>query len=68
MDNFLILKTQSSGEYELLDSGGGEKLEQYGEFILSRPDPQALWKKEKPDAEWKKVSAFFHVMRKMRSG
>ncbi len=59
MDNFLVLTTHPSGGYELLDSGEGEKLERYGEFILSRPDPQALWKKEKPDAEWKKVSAFF---------
>ncbi|MEW6617063.1 MAG: class I SAM-dependent methyltransferase [Patescibacteria group bacterium] len=59
MDNFLILKTESSGEYELLDSGEGEKLERYGEFILSRPDPQALWKKTKQEMEWKKASGIF---------
>jgi len=59
MDNFLILKTESSGEYELLDSGEGEKLERYGEFILSRPDPQALWKKTRQEMEWKKASGTF---------
>lgn len=59
MDNFLILKTVQSGEYELLDSGEGEKLERYGEFILSRPDPQALWKKTKQEMEWKKASGTF---------
>ncbi|MCC7004310.1 class I SAM-dependent methyltransferase [Candidatus Nomurabacteria bacterium] len=40
-----ILKTQKSKDYELIDSGNGEKLERYGEVILSRPDPQALWEK-----------------------
>ena len=29
--------------YELLDCGGGEKLERWGKQILVRPDPQAIW-------------------------
>ena len=29
--------------HALLDSGGGEKLERFGELVLRRPDPQALW-------------------------
>jgi 23S rRNA (cytosine1962-C5)-methyltransferase len=37
--------TQKQNDYELLDSGEGEKLERFGEIILARPDPQALWKK-----------------------
>ena len=28
-------------DYELLDCGGGEKLERWGKQILVRPDPQA---------------------------
>ena len=32
-------------EYELIDAGGGEKLERWGEFVLRRPDPQAIWPK-----------------------
>ncbi len=36
--------------YELLDSGEGEKLERFGEYILERPDPEALWRRERPDA------------------
>lgn len=59
MDNFLILKTVQSGDYELIDSGEGEKLERYGKFVLSRPDPQALWKKVKPQSEWKKADGIF---------
>lgn len=31
-------------EYELLDASCGEKLERWGNIILIRPDPQAIWK------------------------
>lgn len=30
-------------DYELLDAGGGNKLERWGDVTLLRPDPQALW-------------------------
>jgi 23S rRNA (cytosine1962-C5)-methyltransferase len=55
----MILTLESSKEYELLDSGEGEKLERFGDFILSRPDPQALWRKKLDQSEWKKASAVF---------
>ena len=45
--------------YELIDSGEGEKLERFGEFVMSRPDPQALWPKKLPETEWKKADAYF---------
>lgn len=48
----MILKTTKQKEYELLDSGGGQKLEKYGKYIMSRPDPEALWKKNLNDKEW----------------
>jgi 23S rRNA (cytosine1962-C5)-methyltransferase len=41
-------------EYELLDSGNFEKLERFGRFILSRPEPQAVWDKSLPEKEWEK--------------
>jgi 23S rRNA (cytosine1962-C5)-methyltransferase len=41
-------------DYELIDSGNFEKLERFGEFILIRPEPQALWKKSLEETEWKK--------------
>jgi len=56
----LILKTEASVDYELIDSGNGEKLERYGKYILRRPDPQALWKKSLPETEWKNADAFFY--------
>jgi 23S rRNA (cytosine1962-C5)-methyltransferase len=55
----LTLSSDLSGQdYELLDSGEGEKLERYGKFILSRPDPQALWPKADL-ALWAKADARF---------
>ena len=38
--------------YALLDSGDGEKLEEYGGQVLRRPDPQALWRPRLDPAEW----------------
>ncbi len=46
-------------DFELLDSGEGLKLERWGKFVLSRPDPQALWKKGDPSA-WKRAQASYH--------
>lgn len=43
-------------DYELIDTGGFEKLERFGKFILSRPEPQAIWDKSLPDSEWKKLA------------
>lgn len=54
-----ILTTPPSAGYELLDSGEGEKLERYGSFILSRPDPQALWRKNLSEKEWSAAHAQF---------
>ena len=42
-------------DYELIDSGDHEKLERFGRYILSRPEPQAVWSKSMSDTEWKKL-------------
>ncbi|MCP1382127.1 class I SAM-dependent methyltransferase [Runella salmonicolor] len=41
-------------DYELIDSGNFEKLERFGDYILARPEPQAIWDKSLSDADWKK--------------
>ena len=46
-------------DYALLDSGGGEKLERYGEVILRRPDPQALWRPRRDAGEWSRAHLAF---------
>ena len=42
--------------YELLDSGRGAKLERFGEYVLVRPEPKALWDKSMSDAEWNRLA------------
>lgn len=54
-----ILSISNSSDYELLDSGEGEKLERFGSVVLSRPDPQALWSKRLTASEWKKADGSF---------
>ncbi len=46
-------------DYELLDSGGGYRLERFGDYLLSRPDPAVLWKKTLPESVWQKADAVF---------
>lgn len=49
----------SANEYELLDSGNGQKLERFGKIILERPCAQAVWAPQKPDL-WKSATASFN--------
>lgn len=48
-------------EYELIDSGNGEKLERFGEQIVARPEPQAIWEKSLPKSEWEKLAAAYFI-------
>jgi 23S rRNA (cytosine1962-C5)-methyltransferase len=57
--NIKTLITKPSANYALVDSGMGEKLERFGVFTLSRPDPQALWKKSAPVGVWQKAQGSF---------
>ncbi len=43
-------------DYELIDTGGFEKLERFGKYILSRPEPQAIWDKSLQETEWRKLA------------
>ena len=46
-------------DYEVIDTGDGEKLERWGKVILRRPDPQVIWPAEN-EAMWKKADAHYH--------
>lgn len=46
-------------DYECLDAGNGEKLERWGNVILRRPEPQAMWEIE-CDSQWNKAKGFYH--------
>ncbi len=41
-------------DYELLDCGRGEKLERWGDKLLVRPDPQAIWDTPRTHRGWKR--------------
>ena len=46
-------------DYECLDAGNGEKLERWGNIVLRRPEPQAMWPIEM-DKTWNDVSGIYY--------
>ncbi len=46
-------------DYELLDSGGGSKLERFGTVTAIRPDSKAFWKRSLTDEVWERAQAVF---------
>jgi 23S rRNA (cytosine1962-C5)-methyltransferase len=54
-----ILSTTGWSDYELLDSGGGRRLERFGEVVTIRPDPQCIWNTSFPQSEWQKADALY---------
>jgi 23S rRNA (cytosine1962-C5)-methyltransferase len=50
------LHPSSWSDYELIDSGGFEKLERFGNYVLIRPEPQALWRRSLTEQAWKKLA------------
>ena len=46
-------------DYELLDSGGGRKLERFGPYVLVRPAAQAMWRTALPPEAWAAAHATF---------
>lgn len=46
-------------DYELLDTGDGNRLEQWGNIRLKRPDPQIIWMPSLQSKEWDFANAEF---------
>jgi 23S rRNA (cytosine1962-C5)-methyltransferase len=59
-----LLTAENWKDYELIDCGDFEKLERFGNVILIRPEPQAVWGKGLPESEWTKLH---HIRFKGRS-
>ena len=55
----VILESSGAGDFHLIDSGAGLKLEQYGPYRIVRPEAQALWQPSLPAHVWEKVDAVF---------
>ncbi|MBP5298858.1 MAG: class I SAM-dependent methyltransferase [Lachnospiraceae bacterium] len=47
-------------DYEVLDTGDGEKLERWGKYLLVRPDPQVIWKSDHKNPGWKTKNGHYH--------
>lgn len=47
-----LIASGSWADYELIDTGGFEKLERFGEYISIRPEPQAIWDKTLSEEIW----------------
>ena len=54
-----VIETPGAEGYRLLDSGRGRKLERFGQIIVDRPEPQALWQPRLSAAEWARAHAVF---------
>ena len=54
-----LLQSQGFPGYRLVDSGNGRKLERFGDVLVDRPEPQALWKQGLDAAQWSKAVAVF---------
>lgn len=50
---------QGKLDYELLDTGLGEKLERFGKYTFIRPYESAFWKKTLSEKEWAKADGKF---------
>lgn len=59
-----LLTFENWKDYELIDCGDFEKLERFGNVILIRPEPQAVWGKGLPESDWTKLH---HIRFKGRS-
>ncbi len=46
-------------DYKLIDSGNGQKLEQFGSYRFVRPEVQALWTPRLNNGEWKSAEGHF---------
>jgi 23S rRNA (cytosine1962-C5)-methyltransferase len=47
-------------DYELIDTGHGERLERWGKYILRRPDPQVIWPATEGSDAWEQYHAYYH--------
>lgn len=55
-------------DYELIDAGGGKKLERWGEIITIRPEVQAYFRSEKSFGEWQKLAHWEFTEKKNQTG
>ncbi|MBO0903672.1 class I SAM-dependent methyltransferase [Jiella sonneratiae] len=55
----VVLAVAPGRDYELVDSGDGEKLERYGPYLVRRPENQAIWPRRLSPRVWEGADAVF---------
>ena len=55
----MVLRAEPNGDYALIDSGNGEKLERYGPIVIRRPEGQAIWLPSASSDMWENADAVF---------
>ncbi|MBI1306279.1 MAG: oxidoreductase [Bacteroidetes bacterium] len=68
MDFVCGIKPDGWKEYELIDCGNLRKLERFGNQILIRPEPQALWTPALSDNEWKQQAHVEYIQKGSHKG
>jgi len=58
-DQPIALRTSAWGDYALIDSGAGRKLERYGPYTVVRPEPQCFWRPRLDASVWDAADAVF---------
>ncbi|MES3031812.1 MAG: class I SAM-dependent methyltransferase [Patescibacteria group bacterium] len=56
---FCLKDSKDFSDYELLDTGEGEKLERFGPYTFVRPYENAVWKKTLGEKEWNSADGKF---------
>ncbi len=46
-------------DYKIIDMASGQKLEKWGNYVLSRPDPQIIWENKLFPEKWKMVDGVY---------
>ena len=59
---------KSWSDYELIDAGGGKKLERWGKLITIRPEVQAYFRSEKTFKEWEQLAHWEFVSKGGQQG
>ncbi|QVK18019.1 class I SAM-dependent methyltransferase [Mycoplasmatota bacterium] len=54
----MLLVADNWKDFKLIDAGDNEKIEQWGKYILRRPDPQAIWPRQ-DFSSWDKYHGYY---------
>lgn len=65
---YSLLTSSDWKDYELLDSGNGQKLERYGPYCVNRPEAEAVWQPALDENTWKSAHACYQISKEGTGG